>query len=210
MNSKVCVIVGVGAGAGLSIARRFGRDGYRIGLIARCTEAMQACLDDLRRNGIEVYGFSVDDFEPHSLVAVFEKLKLRLGDVSVLIYNACSAKQTPPSNLDAADLLASFKINVAGALVAAQQVIPSMRTRGCGTILFTGGGLRHNPEDESAALAIGRAAIQNLSYSLASELEPAGIRVAAITPCARPQSDAYFDTDAVAEQYWKQHCQKVA
>ncbi len=35
MNDKVCLITGVGYGAGASVARRFARDGYRIALLAQ-------------------------------------------------------------------------------------------------------------------------------------------------------------------------------
>jgi NAD(P)-dependent dehydrogenase (short-subunit alcohol dehydrogenase family) len=113
-----------------------------------------------------------------------------------------------PSALDAALLLDDMRVNVAGALVAAQQVLPHMRAQRRGTILFTGGGLALAPAPPYAALAAGKAALRNLCYSMGAEVEPDGVHVATVTIAGFVQPGSHFDPDRIAEAYWTLHAQE--
>ena len=48
-SAGVCVVVGVGPGIGQAVARRFGREGYSLGLIARKKESLAGCTTGNRR-----------------------------------------------------------------------------------------------------------------------------------------------------------------
>jgi short-subunit dehydrogenase len=109
--------------------------------------------------------------------------------------------------LDAEKLMQDFRVNVAGALVAAQQVIPHMKAQRQGTILFTGGGLALQPHPKYASIAVGKAGIRNLSFSLAAELESAGIHVATVTIAGIVRPGTALDPDRIAEEYWRLHVQ---
>ena len=72
-------------------------------------------------------------------------------------------------------------------------------------MLFTGGGLALNPWPQAAALAVGKAGLRNLVYSLAAELEPAGIHVATVTIAGMVQPGTEFDPERIADVYWQLH-----
>ena len=61
MNAKLCVVVGAGAGLGLSIAQRFGKEAYAIALIARRPEALAKCINTLMQASVTAKGFSADE-----------------------------------------------------------------------------------------------------------------------------------------------------
>jgi NAD(P)-dependent dehydrogenase (short-subunit alcohol dehydrogenase family) len=82
MNSKLCVVVGAGAGLGLSIAQRFGQEGYAIALIARRPEALAECVNALIQAGVTAKGFSADVANAQSLIQAFGQIKAQMGSPS--------------------------------------------------------------------------------------------------------------------------------
>ena len=126
----------------------------------------------------------------------------------MLLYNAAALRKTPPSGLDPETMVEDFRVNVAGALVAVQKVLPSMQEQKKGTILLTGGGLSLNPYYEYASLSVGKAGIRNLTFSLAQELQPHGIKVGTVTIAGFVKKDTHFDPDKIAEEFWKIHASK--
>jgi short-subunit dehydrogenase len=82
-----------------------------------------------------------------------------------------------------------------------------MKSEKRGTILLTGGGLALHPHPKYSSMAVGKAGIRNLAFSLAAELEPAGIHVATVTISGIVRPGTPFDPDKIAEVYWRLHVQ---
>ena len=62
-DQKTLALVGAGPQIGRSIARRFGRGGFRVGLVARGLENLDSCVAALAADGIESAGFVADVME---------------------------------------------------------------------------------------------------------------------------------------------------
>lgn len=169
MSQGICVIVGAGPSLGMAVARRFGREGYRLALLARRPEQLADYVGQLRQDGIDAHGYAADAGDEPSLRQAFGRIRERLGPVDVLIYNAVVVRSTHPAELEIETLVADFRVNVAGALASAQQVLADMRERRGGTIIFTGGGLALNPLAQYASLSIDKAALRNLTFTLSEE-----------------------------------------
>jgi NAD(P)-dependent dehydrogenase (short-subunit alcohol dehydrogenase family) len=208
MTKPLIAVVGAGPGVGLAVARRFAREGYRVALFARRPEALDEYTSELSRAGFEAYGFSADAGNEGSLRKAFAECKERLGAPDVLVYNAAVLKQGRASEVNPDDLVADFRINVIGAVIAAQEVIPDMRAKKRGTILLTGGGLALTPFPSLASLALGKAGIRSLTSSLGGELEPDNIHVATVTICGYVKPGSHFDPDRIADAYWTLHTQE--
>jgi len=85
-----------------------------------------------------------------------------------------------------------------------------MKARRSGTILFTGGGLALDPWPQMSSLAIGKAGIRNLAWSLHKDLKPHGVRVATVTVAGVAQPGAGpLDPAAIAEVFFALHQQPV-
>jgi short-subunit dehydrogenase len=191
----------------MAVARRFGREGFRLALLARRAEALDGYVAELAQEGIAAQGFTADAADAESLRQALGQVEAQLAPPDVLVYNAAVLRESVPSALDAALLLDDMRVNVAGALVAAQAVLPQMRARQRGTILLTGGGLALSPAPPYAALAAGKAALRNLCYSLGAEVESEGVHVAMVTIAGFVQPGSHFDPDRIAEAYWTLHTQ---
>jgi len=207
-TKPLMVLVGMGPGMGLSLAHRFAKEGYRIAFMARRLDAVKSFTDRLRKEGIQAWGYGVDAADPASLQAAFRSIFGSLGEPDVLIYNASVFREAPPSQLDPEALNLEFRSMVGGFLVSAQAVIPSMKAKGEGTILLTGGGSALSPFASGASLCIGKSGQRSLCFSLAQELAPSGIHVATITICGFIAPGTAFDPDQIAEEFWQLHAQK--
>lgn len=208
--ANVCAIVGVGPGIGLAVARRFGREGYRLALMARRKGVLEGEASALRDAGLDALAFQANAAEPETLRDAFDAVSREMAAPAVLVYNAAVMRESSPTALDVDDLIRDFRINVAGALVAVQQVVADMRQASLGTILLTGGGLSLDPWPQFASLAVGKAGLRNLAVSLAKELEPDGIHVATVTITGFVKPGTRFDPDHIAEEYWTLHTQPRA
>jgi len=204
VDRKVCVIVGAGPDLGLSLAKRFGGEGFLIIFISRRAEARKGYVTVLRDEGMQAFAIAADPGDLPSLKSAFDQLKKQLGCPEVLVYNATTrGPRTVPSMLEPTPMVEDFTVNVVGALFSAQQVIPDMRARRNGTIFFTAGGYGAHTELPFVDLAIGRAGVRVLTDSLAVELERSGIHVATVVVRGAMQRGGRFDPDRVAQVYWR-------
>lgn len=210
MSQKVCAIVGFGSGVSMGVARAFGKEGYALALIARNPSKLSDNAEALKAEGYAVQAFAGDAGDEASLIQTFTQIRSALGDPEVLIYNAAAFTPGKPSSIALETLVADFQVNVAGALVAVQQVIPAMKATGKGTILLTGGGLALYPMADAASLSIGKAGIRSLAFTLAQELKEDGIHVSTVTICGTVQPRTHFDPDEIAQSYLALHKQSPA
>jgi NAD(P)-dependent dehydrogenase (short-subunit alcohol dehydrogenase family) len=197
------ILVGAGPGLGRAIARRFGGAGWPVGLIGRGAPALATLAGELAGEGVTAAWQAADAGDDAGLTAAIGALEDRLGPARALVYNAAVMRAGEPLSLDAPRLRAEFDVNTVGALVAVQAVAPGMLGRGAGAILLTGGGLALEPYPEWTSLALGKAALRNLGFSLYKALAPGGVHVAFIAICGIVEPGGPFDPDRIAGEYWR-------
>jgi NAD(P)-dependent dehydrogenase (short-subunit alcohol dehydrogenase family) len=202
-----CLIVGAGPGIGQSVAHTFAREGYDIALAVRHPERLADAVRDLEKLGAAARAYGVDAGDEASIRALFAAVRKDFGDPEVLIYNPAAHSPGKPTTLSGEQLAADFRVNVTGALLCVQEAAASMKDRGRGTILLTGGGFAHEPAANYASLSLGKAALRNLTYSLAQELGAHGIHVATVTVYGFVQSGTHYDPARIAEAYLRLHKQ---
>ena len=75
MNVPVCVIVGAGPGNGAAFARQFSRAGYKVALLARGRESLEALTSEIA--GTRAY--ACDAADPADVERVFADIRSELG-----------------------------------------------------------------------------------------------------------------------------------
>ncbi|NRD79935.1 SDR family NAD(P)-dependent oxidoreductase [Bacillus sp. BRMEA1] len=202
MSDKILVIVGAGPGISLSTARKFGKEGFNVALISRSMESLQKYVKILKDDGIAAKGFLGDVSSEESLKLAIDAVIKTYGTINVLLYNAAAGRPGKPTTLSVDQLVEDFKVSVAGALTSVKEVIPHMVN---GTILLTGGGLALYPYADYSSLAIGKAGIRNLAYSLHQELSPRGIYVGTLTIKGYVQEGTYFTPENIANTFYSMY-----
>ena len=205
--NKVLYLVGMGPGVSAAVARRFAREGYAIGAVARHAEKLELQLSELRASGFRAVGAAADAGDTAALRTALDRLRGELGEASVMVYNAAGVTYQPLADVGAERFAADLAVSVVGAFAAAQHVLPAMRSRRAGTVLLTGGGFAFEPMPAMASLGVGKVAIRNLAFSLYADLKDTGVHAATVTICGTVAPGTPFDPDRIAEAYWQLHVQ---
>ena len=197
MNAKVLVVVGAGPGIGAALARRFGREGYAVGLIARSSTGVTELTDDLRGEGLDVEGSVADIADEAALRVAVGRLAERFGRIDVLHYNPSVFRQRDPLHLSVSDLLDDVRVGVGGLLTAVQAARPSM---GPGArVTATGSMAADEPWHEACSLGVQKAGLRNLVLSLDRTLASSGVRAVSVTVRGTLAPGTPFAPERVAE-----------
>lgn len=87
------VIVGAGPNLGLAVAKRFGREGFAVGLISRTESRLVELRGQLRLEGITTAGAATDIRDSEALASAIHQLAAELGPVEVLEYSPLPAPE---------------------------------------------------------------------------------------------------------------------
>jgi len=189
---RVCIVTGVGPGTGTALARRFAKGGYRVALVARNAERLEALAKDLP--GAAAYPVDLADLE--ALEAGYARIRSELGPPSVLVYNAVAGGFGSFDTVQPADFEQRFRVNVTALLRLSQLVTPDMIAARQGAIVCTGNTSALRGKANFAGFAPTKAAQRILAQSMARSLGPQGVHV------------AYLVIDAVIDLPWTRRAMK--
>ena len=204
------VIVGAGPNLGAAIARRFGRQGMPVGLVARNAGKLEALTEDLASTGITAHHAAADIRDAGALSSAITSLADRLGPVEVLEYSPLPAPEFMKPILETTvdDVRGPLEFSVLGAVAAVTTVVGPMIERGSGTILFTTGGAAINPYPLRAGVGIAFAGEVAYARMLHDELRDHGVHVAHTAIGGRIAPGEDHEPDDVADVLWRHHTER--
>lgn len=200
---KTIIIIGAGPGIGIAVAERFGKAGYKVGLISRDIINSENITERLKSIGIIAYAAQADAKQPEQLRVALKKLIGDLGGLGVVLYNAAVLKSKNIMEETGSDLIDDLKVNLSGALDTLHIVREGLLASN-GAMLITGGGLSDYPSAQYGSLSIGKSALKSLALQLNKELKPTGIYVGLLTinGSVNP-NDPKYSPAKMAEQFWE-------
>lgn len=174
---KNIVIVGAGPGLGMSIAKKFGKNGFRVALIARNEEKLNQLVIELEQLGIEAASFQADILNKAQISLAFSAIKEKYGFIDVVEYSPTPSIDTVANALDVTieNALYQFQFNVLGAISIIHEVLPDMLNKQSGALLFTTGGAAINPVPMMGNVGIAISGLRNYIFNLNSKLKDKGI-----------------------------------
>jgi NADP-dependent 3-hydroxy acid dehydrogenase YdfG len=200
MGNPLVVVVGAGPGVSGSVAKRFGRAGYDVGLIGLSLEELTVLGEGLQAQGINAGWTDADVTDSAGLTAAVERLAGYAGHVEALHFNPSAYRAKTPLELTAAELLEDVALGVGALLTAVQAVRPYMSAGG--RVTATGSVAADRPAYTAASLGVQKAALRNLVLSLDRTLEPDGIRAVSVTVDGvidREDTSSPLHPDAIAD-----------
>lgn len=184
LEGKVALVTGAASGIGRAIAIRFAEEGARVVLADRQCEPREGGppTDDLLRDrGLDARFVPCDVIRPAEVEAALDECDL-LGGVDVLVNNAGLFRRHDFLALTLDEYDEVMDVNVKAGVFTAQAAARRMVARGAGSIvnMSSVGGLRGSAS--FAVYCASKGAVRLLTYALAVELGPKGVRVNAIHP----------------------------
>ena len=178
-KTKTIAVFGAGPGMGRAVARRFGREGFQVALVARNQTRLDAYTGELAADGITAAGFTVNLADRDALPGMIEAITARFGPIDVLEY--------APSGLDLLNHAAAIRDADAASfefpldlllrtpVTLIRQVLPGMLERGDGAVLF---GLPVNasiPAPPFGNIGTAAAAARHYLHTLHADLAGTGV-----------------------------------
>ncbi len=203
-------IVGAGPGLGGAVARRFGAEGFSVGLISRSQDRADGLAAQLVGEGVTAQGFAADVRDPAGLARTLERVTEALGPIEVLQYSPLPQKDfmRPVLETTPGDLVGPVEFSIYGPVAAVHQVIPGMRFLGenRGTILFVNGGTALVPRAHLTGTSVAFAGQAAFAQLLHETLGEEGIHVAQLViGGAIVEGDPEKDPAKLAEVLWDLH-----
>lgn len=166
------LITGASKGIGRAIAIEFARRGHRVVATARNPDSL-ADLDVDQRLALDVT-------DADSVRAAVEQA----GEIDVLVSNAGAIFYAAVEATPLDEFAKLLELNTIGAIRMAQAVLPGMRARGNGRLLFMSSIVGRLVLPPGSAYAATKWALEAMVETLAMEIEPFGVQTALLEPGA--------------------------
>jgi len=203
LNGKICVVTGAGRGLGRAIALAFAAQGAEIVLAARSRGELEAAAGEIAATGRRALVQPTDVTRPAALAALADAAVAAFGRIDVWVNNAGGFTREPGSTAEWLEVTeagwdAMLALNLKAQIFGAQAAARAMRQSGGGVILFMSSidSLYAAPGGEGIYGAC-KAALNNVTQTMAVELGQYGIRVNAIAPAVveTPLTQPWLATD---------------
>ncbi|TDV57192.1 SDR family NAD(P)-dependent oxidoreductase [Actinophytocola oryzae] len=183
--SRTAVVIGVGPGLGLSVAHRFGREGYAVALVSRSANRHADYVASLADKGIRAEPFTADVHDRAQLEATLDAIETRLGAPDLLYYGPGARDLDAPRpggiTQTTSEEVREAMAGVHPAIDAVNRVLPGMVSRGTGSLLFAGGLSSVVPMPFLGALALSSAALRTYAVTLNAGLTGTGVYAGTLT-----------------------------
>ncbi|MEY9926426.1 NADP-dependent 3-hydroxy acid dehydrogenase YdfG [Catenulispora sp. GP43] len=174
--TKTAVVTGASSGIGAATARQLAAEGFRVVLVARRKERLEALAAEIGE-AAEAVALDVTDTEAVKAFAA------GLESCDVLVNNAGGAIGSDPvSAADAGDWRSMFETNVLGALTFTQALLPQLIASGAGTVVMLTSTAAHVAYEGGAGYAASKHAMHAMTATLRLELFDQPVRVIEIAP----------------------------
>lgn len=213
--NKVAIIFGHGPGISDAVARRFGREGFQIALVARNAERLKAAQVALTQEGITARAFPCDVADDQSVRTLVGDVRGAMGPVAVVHWNAYLGTAGDLTTAPIADARRALDVSVFGMLAAVQAALPDLKATK-GALLVTGGGFAfYDPAVDAAAtqwsamgLAVAKAAQHKATGLLHQKLKHDGVYVGEVVVLGMVKGTAFdhgnatVEATTIAERFW--------
>lgn len=198
------VIIGAGKGISYGVAQKFGKEGYRIALIARNESKLKQLASELQQEGIDVVYVVGDVAQEDSLKQALLQIKETAGEADMILYNPSGASNKDILDLDWETIKDMLDISVGGYFNLMKMILPDYLTQNHGKLFVTGGGLSLSGDPGMTALSMGKAAQRNLVQAFQKKVAGTNVHIAQVIVRGYVQpTDEKYNPTAIAEIFWK-------
>lgn len=207
---KAIFIVGAGKGLGTALGKKFGKENFRVVLMARNADSLNSYAESLKAEGIEVYTKTADAADDSAMSKALAEAVAEYGTPDVFAYNVgvTAPDSALADGVTPAVLRERYQVDAVGAYNCIQQIATDEFAKKNGAILVTGGGLAMYPSADYLPLSMDKAALRAMVQALHPVMQEKGIFLGVLTVCNVITECSSCAPDILAEKYWEQYTQR--
>ena len=183
LTNQVVLVMGASSGIGRETAILFAREGAKVMAAARREDRLRGLQQEMAAAGTPIEIAVGDASKLADMERVVAETRARFGEIDMLVYNTGTnikdralSRLTPPLW----DMMISVNLN--GAYYATQAVLPAMRERKSGYLIYVSSISGIVPDVSGAAYQAAKRGIIGLAHAVRVEEREHGIRTCAICP----------------------------
>ncbi|QGJ70350.1 D-beta-hydroxybutyrate dehydrogenase [Planctomycetales bacterium 10988] len=180
IKGKLAVVTGSTKGIGKAIAKTLANEGAHVVLNGRSQGSIDEALEELKGEG-EITGIPADVGTAAGCSKLLEEAQ-KLGPIEILVNNAGIFEPKPFQEITDEDWLKFYEVNVMSGIRMSRGVVPSMKDRGWGRILFIASESAINIPTEMVHYGMTKTAQLAVSRGLAKTLKDTGVTVNSVLP----------------------------
>lgn len=184
LKGKIAVVTGGTRGIGYAIVKKYLENGAKVVLFGSREETVQKALSSLKEENAdwEVSGDYPNLKDAKAVEAAIEKVKEKYGRIDILVNNAGISDSKPVIDYTAEHFENIMQLNVSAIINAIMPAVKIMKEQGSGCIINTSSMVSICGQPSGVAYPTSKSAVNGMTWSLARELGPSGIRVNAVAP----------------------------
>jgi 3-oxoacyl-[acyl-carrier protein] reductase len=183
LTEQIAVVTGAGRGIGRAIALRLTQMGATVMLVGRDPGLLEAVCAEIVSAGGAAAAMPCDLRSPGAVATLGERVQAEHGRCDILVNNAGIGNQGRPLHeMAVADWDLLMETNLRGPFLMIRAIAPLMIEAGRGHIVNISSLAGKNPLPNGAAYSASKWGLNGLTYSVAEELRPFGIRVSVVAP----------------------------
>jgi 3-oxoacyl-[acyl-carrier protein] reductase len=190
LSGRVALVTGGSGGIGAALCRALAAQGAIVAVGYRDrSELAESIVRSIADDGGRAAAFPADLLVPRASELLVDAVESSLGPVDVLVANHGHAHRATFDEVDAGAWDETLAINLRAPFLLAQRVIPGMKDRGFGRILFVSSVAGFTGGIVGPHYAASKAGLHGLTHFLAARVAEAGITVNALAPALIEHTD---------------------
>lgn len=193
LTNRVALVAGASSGLGLAIARELAAEGASVAMVARREDELKRLAAEIsaatKRRVLPVAGDVAKPNEPARLAAAAADV---LGPIDILVANAGGPPSTAFADTTEEQYQAALNLNLMASVRLAHAVVPTMRERKWGRVIFLSSMAAKQPVVGLLLSNTARAGLLGFAKTLATEVAKDGVTVNTVLP-------GHFDTPRAIE-----------
>lgn len=167
---RIAVVTGASAGVGRAAAIEFASHGWRVALLARGPDRLEAARREIERAGGEGMAIVTDVADPEQIEAAAAKVEREWGPIDVWVNDAMATIFCDFARVDPADFRRATEVTYLGAVWGTQAALTRMKARDRGVIVQVGSALAYRSIPLQSAYCGAKAALRGFTDAVRSEL----------------------------------------
>lgn len=183
LTGQLALVTGAGRGIGEAVSKRLAAMGASVVLAARDSQQLERVQREIEASGGSAQTIQLDLQNEQSVAKLAEDLQTRHGRCDILVNNAAIGFTGKPLHeMAPAEWDQLMATNLRGPYLMIRALVPLMIRAKSGHIVNISSLAGHGPLPNGAAYSASKWGLNGLTYSIAEELRPHGIRVSVIAP----------------------------